>query len=109
MSDPEGQKSEGGLGKDGTIPNSDTGVAAGYQPGGSHFEPEEDGPLEDAGDGAVGDHTAADGAAHTADALDADADADAVDENPVRNDVDADDDIPSHDPEAPGDPSLDDL
>jgi hypothetical protein len=48
MSDPEGQTSEGGLGKDGTIPNSDKGIAAGYQPGGSHFEPEEDGPLEDA-------------------------------------------------------------
>ncbi|WP_066039303.1 hypothetical protein [Herbiconiux solani] len=30
------------LGSDGTIPNSDTGIAVGHDPDGSHFNPEED-------------------------------------------------------------------
>jgi hypothetical protein len=59
MSDPKGQESEGGLGQDGTIPDSETGIAAGYTPGGSTFEPEEDVAVEEGG------------------AADADADADA--------------------------------
>lgn len=31
-----------GLGTDGTIPNSPDGLAAGHDPNGSHFNPEED-------------------------------------------------------------------
>ena len=30
------------LGSDGTIPNSDKGIAVGHDPDGSHFNPEED-------------------------------------------------------------------
>jgi hypothetical protein len=30
------------LGKDGTIPNTDDGIALGHDPDGSHFNPEED-------------------------------------------------------------------
>jgi hypothetical protein len=109
MSDPNGQKSEGGLGKDGTIPNSETGIAAGYEPGGSTFEPEEDGPLAD-GAGARADAGAADAdaaaagaAAVDADAVDTDADADALDA-----DAEADE-VSPRDPEAGGGPDLRDL
>jgi hypothetical protein len=35
-------QNDDGLGPEGTIPATPDGVAAGYQPGGSNFEPEED-------------------------------------------------------------------
>ncbi|MFB2586653.1 hypothetical protein [Herbiconiux liukaitaii] len=39
------------LGGDGTIPNSDTGIALGHDPDGSHFNPEEeDGDAADTAD-----------------------------------------------------------
>jgi hypothetical protein len=40
---------------DSTIPDSDTGVAAGYTGEPSSFEPEEDVPAEGSGDAAAGD------------------------------------------------------
>ncbi|MCU1408834.1 MAG: hypothetical protein JWM23_914 [Microbacteriaceae bacterium] len=113
MSDTEGQKADGGLGQDGTIPDSDKGIAAGYQPGGSTFEPEEDVAVEEGG--------AADADALGAGAPDADGDADAdadvaaddadadADADVAADDADADADITSRDPEAGGGPSLDDL
>lgn len=36
------------LGKDGTIPNSDTGIAVGHDPDGSHFNQEEEDGDDDA-------------------------------------------------------------
>ena len=39
--DSEGEEKPNGLGEDGTIPNSDDGVAVGYDPDASTFEPEE--------------------------------------------------------------------
>ncbi|MGO2749644.1 MAG: hypothetical protein ACTIA6_06295 [Pseudoclavibacter sp.] len=40
--DSDGEEKPNGLGEDGTIPNSDDGVAVGYDPDASTFEPEED-------------------------------------------------------------------
>ena len=40
--DSEGEEKPNGLGEDGTIPNSDDGVAVGYDPDASTIEPEED-------------------------------------------------------------------
>ncbi|WP_165909186.1 MULTISPECIES: hypothetical protein [unclassified Rathayibacter] len=39
-----------GLGTDGTIPNSPDGLAVGYDPNGSHFNPEEDATTTPDGD-----------------------------------------------------------
>lgn len=37
-----GNMSDKNLGTDGTIPNSDDGIAVGHDPDGSHFNPEEE-------------------------------------------------------------------
>ncbi|WP_290803789.1 hypothetical protein [Herbiconiux sp.] len=43
MSDVDQPGTDGpNLGKDGTIPNSDTGIAVGHDPDGSHFNQEEE-------------------------------------------------------------------
>ncbi|GMA28667.1 hypothetical protein [Arenivirga flava] len=41
-SDSDGTKKPGGLGDDGTIPNSEDGLAAGHSDTDSNFNPEED-------------------------------------------------------------------
>ncbi|MCJ1696714.1 hypothetical protein MT349_13100 [Rathayibacter caricis] len=46
LNDSEGEKKDGGLGDEGTIPDSETGLAVGVT-GDSHFNPEEDAPAED--------------------------------------------------------------
>jgi hypothetical protein len=46
LNDPEGQKKDGGLGDEGTIPDSEDGLAVGVS-GDSHFNPEEDAPAQD--------------------------------------------------------------
>jgi hypothetical protein len=43
--DPEGEKKDGGLGTEGTIPDSEDGLAVGVS-GDSHFNPEEDEPAD---------------------------------------------------------------
>jgi hypothetical protein len=42
-----------GLGSDGTIPNTENGIAIGHDPEGSTFEPEEDAAADDAIDDAL--------------------------------------------------------
>lgn len=45
--DPDGTPKPNGLGEDGTVPDHQEGVAAGYVGDDSHFNPEEDDASED--------------------------------------------------------------
>ncbi|RFA08619.1 hypothetical protein B7R54_04775 [Subtercola boreus] len=53
--------SDTNLGTDGTIPNSEDGIAVGHVPDGSHFNPEEEAGSAAAGDEESGTYTDAEG------------------------------------------------